>query len=310
MRKQPTKLSLLLGIVLLIGYATQAKAQNNPWGIADTDTISLRAPSSLGDIFLSLSGRIYNAVDPRYIVDRNGFSIRIIQGEKSKSFRIFHCFFEIPNINSTLSWNYYIDDILLFEGTRLLVSSLMPQAIEKITFTPVSADSARFVFNCRIDRETGLWMDRETGIVRVYTRSMPHESAEENTLYLLNGIAITPRIFQAIRPIYIRSLQRITDRDVLQSFDRSGLKEVVKVETFTIREVDGLIIRSSLDSSWAVLLIDGIELPFFTDDKLKNHFFKKVQTITDWHDDRGRDEGFDELERKFPGRWRFTIITL
>ena len=307
MKKQlflPTKLSIVLGIVLLIGYATQAKAQNNPWGIADTDTIRLMV--SRRD-FLTISpfvsGRIYNAIDPRYIVDRNGFSIRIIQGEKSKSFRIFHCFFELPDWSPALLWNYYIDDIPLTDVS--LVSSLMPQAIEKVAFTPVS-DSARPAFSRRPDPETGLWMDKETGIVRVYTRSMPPVSSEENTLYLLNGIAITPKIFQAIRPIYIRSLQRITDRDVLQSFDRSGLKEVVKIETFTIREVEGIF---PLYSDKSVLLIDGIELPVLTEHKLKSHFFKKVHRITGWLD-RDSDEGFDELEQKFPGRMFFTIITL
>lgn len=54
-----------------------------------------------------------------------------------------------------------------------------------------------------------------------------------HTLYLLNGIEITEKIFNAINPVYIKSLKRISDKQELMQFGKRSLKNVVMVETFS-----------------------------------------------------------------------------
>ena len=310
------KLPLVMVVVLWVSAATQANAQSNSHAIANDEIIYFGS--------FPISGSIFNAIDPRYLANRNGFSIRVFQGgRKRKSFNLntfndpfFHrnplcelcntCAlcgtvdeFSMERLGAVLSWNYSINGIPLMYDSRALVSALMLQAIEKVTFTPVSVDSANFVPNhiLRIVRTDG--MDKETGRVRIYTRNIPHTVSDKNTLYLLDGVVITPRIFEAIRPIYIKSLERITDKDALQRFNQSDLQEVVKVETFT--NLEGLII---VNTGRFILLVDGIELPSTTKHKLNRDFFKKQQSIL------SGDEGFDALERKFPGERSFTTITL
>ena len=321
MKKIPlllTKLSLLLGLLLLIGGSTRSNAPHNHRTIADDDTIYL-----LGAY--RVPGHIFNAIDPHYLTNRGGFSTRVfdarVSGAKVNSFSLntfndpfqhLNPFCETCNtcemcsrvdkfstiaLGAVLQWNYFINDHFLeINETRALVSTLMPQAIERVAFIPVPADSANVVHSHWLRRS----QDKETGRVRIYTRPIPYTISDENTLYLLNGVVITPRIFEAIRPIYIKSLARITDRDELSNFSQSGLQEVVKVETFAALG-DFFV---TIVGTPSVLLVDGIELPRDTQLKLKTSFFKMQQDIGP------EDEDFETLEQQFPGIRGFTIITL
>ena len=302
-----TKLWLLLGALFLIVGATitPAQAQNNPWGVADTDTILLRAPPR--GTFVTqqpITGSVFNAIDPRYIANRNGFTA----GRHTKWFELiaFNDSREnlewvpfVSSLTAARTFNFYIDDVLLNNYSRVLVSALMPQAIERVTFIRTQG-SNRFVnHDIMIDPP-----QRQQGVVRFYTRTISSTSSDENTLYLLDGIEITSAIFEAIHPVFIRSLQRITDGDVLSNFNRSNLQEVVEIETFSLTEITGITTAFTGSRAGLYLLVNDIELPLDTDRKLKRTFFRTHQAF------RPEDEGFEALEQRFPDAREFTIITL
>ena len=300
MKQKMEKVTLcLFGILFLIAGTMPIKAQSDHRTIPDHYVISFGV--------YQINGRIFNAIDPHFLVNRHGF----FSGSSRLSFELnafkdpfaFHPFdAEIcPNqfsaiqerLGAVLVWNYFINDKLLSTGARALVSALMPRAIERVTFTPVPADSANVVHNHILRRP----IDKETGRVRIYTRPLPHAVPDENMLYLLDGVVITPRIFEAIRPIYIKSLERITDSDALRYFNQSDLQEVVKVETFS--QLEGA-------QRWArfghppILLVDDIELPLSAQRKLNSDFFKRVLNYS----------GSSARRQQFPGARSFTIITL
>ena len=311
-----TKL-ILFGILFLIAAVAPAKAQNNHQTVADTDTLRFGV--------YSIPGHIFNAIDPHYLVDRNGFATSVFDGATQKSFAInaFHdplsrlnlmcegcstcqnCVGDLwswswnpLSLGTNMWWNYFINDHRLVFESRALVSTLMPRAMERVTFSLPLAGTANFVPNHGLRRP----QDRERGIVRFYTRPIPPTNSDGNTLFLLNDVAITPRIFEAIRPIYIKSLERITDSDVLSSFNQVGLQEVVKIETFSHREL-GLTVLSN--AAISLLWVDGIELPITTDRKLKSDFFKERRSY--FYAD---DNTPEYLRQRFPDKMYFTIITL
>ena len=308
-----TKRWLLLGVLLLITTTAYSGVPHNHRTVADNDTLQFRAGRVGGG---RVPGHIFNAVDPRYIINRNGFSTRVSNGESTKEFGLHtfndfnaECFNGIDNffdiehtsiihLGVVWRWNYFINDHQLQFNTRALVKTLMPQALERVSFTSVLTDSANVVPN-HISRNP--W-DRETGRVRIYTRPIPYTNTDANILYLLDGVPITPRIFEAIKPIYIRSLERITDSDVLSSFNQVGLQEVVKIETFSHRELGKTI---HYNPATSLLLVDGIVLYPTTDLKFKSDFFKESRQIFS-----DNDEDFETLQQQFPGKRHFRIITI
>ena len=301
---QLTKLSLFGIIFLIVGAAMPVQAQNNPWGVADTDTIWLRSPLDRANTIEPITGSIFNAIDPRYIANRNGFTT----GQQNKWFELiaFNDSREhlewVPfatSLTAAVTFNFYIDDMLLNGYSRVLVSALMPQAIEKTSFIPTRG-SNRIVSTYIMVTPA----PRQQGEVRFYTRTIPNTSSIENTLYLLDGVEITSAIFEAIHPVFIRSLQRITDSDALSNFNRSNLQEVVKVETFTFTEITGITIAFTGSRAGLFLLVNDIELPLDTDRKLKRAFFRTHQTL------RPKDEGFEALEQRFPDAREVIVITL
>ena len=311
---QLTKLSLLLGTLFLISCATHSNIPHNHRTVADNDTLRLRS----GGTRFAVPGSIFNAVDPRYIADRNGFSTRVFDGESRKEFGlntfndlyaehvireidkyIFNIeIFSIRHLGVVWRWNYFINDHQLQFNTRALVPVLMPRAMERVTFAPPPDDSVNFVPNYMLRSPP----DRETGRVRIYTRPIPYNASDENTLYLLDGVVITPRIFEAIKPIYIRSLERITNDDELKNFDQAGLQEVVKIETFSHRELGLTMLYNAARS---LLLVDGIELHITIRGKLKSDFFKEHRSY--FYAD---DNTPEYLRQQFPDKRHFTIITL
>ena len=298
-----TKRWLLLGALLLIAGATitPAQAQNNPWGVADTDTIRFRFPGSQDS--LPKSGSIFNAIDPQYIANRNGFTTqRRPDGREEKYFELI-TYSGVPDSRQANSlsvatvFNFFIDDILLFWESRMLISALMPQAIEKVTFISTPEPTSRNIFAVGVNTPIS-----QQGEVRFYTRTIPSNSLNENTLYLLDGVEITSAIFEAIQPVFIRSLQRITDSDELNYFSQNDLQEAVKIETFDYAEIRQM--RFTGNRRGEILLVNDIELPIDMDRKLKRSFFRMHQTF------RPGCEGFEELEQRFPEARSVRIITI
>lgn len=239
---QLTKLSLFGIIFLIVGVAAMpAQAQNNPWGITDTDTLWLRAPGGNFIINYPIFGDLFNAINHRYIVNKNGFTTEIGQDGQERRWFGLIAFNHAPNLDDFMvnaltaarSFNFAINDRFMIHYARVMVSILMPQAIEKVEFVPTPENITDLVRN-HVSSEPH---EIQKGIVRFYTRPTPCTISNKNTLYLLNGVEITSAIFEAIHPIFIRSLQRITDSDKLSSFNQSRLQEVVKIETFSYFEI-------------------------------------------------------------------------
>jgi hypothetical protein len=196
-------------------------------------------------------------------------------------------------------FNYFINDMPMYFYLRVVVSALMPHAIEKVIFKPTPDSVAIRVTNDSNDKEA------EKGTVNIYTRAIPRKMSDKNTLYLLDGTMVTSTIFEAIHPVYIKSLRRITNKDELKSYRRGGLKEVVEIETFTLFEIQGM--GFALGGGKSILLVDGIKLDLDMEKKLNASFFKTRKYLSD---DDFDDGSIAVLKQKYPDKKGFDIITL
>lgn len=292
---------LSLSCSLKKNYSSNSKIDNE-------ETIVLYQPGT--NIVWPITGKIYNSIDPRYIANTNGFTLSVRTDNKrkitEKTFELISISgsptlgseYSSSNITSSVSWNYYINDKLMPYYSRILTTALMPQAIEAVEF--IKNDSLKIVLVP--DAKLSDKIEQGAAAIKIYTRNFSRNSISKNSsIYLLNNIIITPKIFEALDPVFIKSLERTTNKKELAIYEKKGLEEIVKIELFTLREV---LSSFTADGGNAVLLIDNVELPLDTEKMLKKYFFKEVKHIS------AEDEEFSVYERRHPGKDYFIIISL
>jgi len=149
--------AVFAGIFPVLECSAQVGVSENFRQIAGTDSIYLTNPETANAY--PVTGAIFNAVDPRFIANKHGFTkkektVSDVDGTFKKtvtkefSLVAFDYVNSPPNyegwtyytsLNAQNKWNYYINDLLMPYEARALVSALMPQAIDRVEF--ISADT-------------------------------------------------------------------------------------------------------------------------------------------------------------------------
>jgi hypothetical protein len=280
--------------------------------INDKDTIYFQHGILIYD---GIRGSVYNAIDPRYIANTYGVSLLgqgkgippmtfTMTGDFNSSWSDY-----LTTVNAAHSWNYVVDDYDMNGKRRAVVSALMPDAMEKVEFS--TPPRYKHVYLTHRAQDT---MTRAIGDVLIRTRHIPKESIEtRNTRYLLDGTEITYKIFNALNPVFIRTLERITDKTEIAQLGYDNCSEVVSINLFTVNEVvgyGGMVVTGEADQDAYIAIIDGVALygdPMFDDiaEKFYYYFFKEY--IPRLPKD---DKDYQQYVEKYPGKTDFTIITL
>jgi len=304
------KNNLILAIIsiLLTTSCSIKKNCSHYTKINNEETILLNQPGA--SIVYPISGSIFNSIDSRYIANTNGFTFSVrSDGERIITQKTFELLSSggalalesgVVSSNTTYlkSWNYYINDKLMPYYSRTLATTLMPQAIDEIKF--VKNDSLKMVYVS--DAKLSDKIDQGVSAIKIYTRNfIPNEISNNSIIYTVNNTVITQKIFEALDPLFIKTLQRSTNKKDLVSYEKKGLKEVVKIELFTLKEALSML---TADGGNTVLLVDNIELPLDTKEMLKKDFFKEIRYIS------AGDEGSSIYEQKHPDKKHFILISL
>jgi len=315
------KFSFLCAVAVFVSVAGCSKKNYNPnnkLNIADNDELSLIEPGT--NTAYHVTGALYRAIDPRYIANRSGIIERagalIIDGEEevvtSKYFNLMafdgYSYSEIEHSTVTPGrpWNYYINDKLMYRYSRILVSALKLQSIEKVEYVAVDTITKYLAI---MPRSYLMPEEPKHGAVHIYTRDISKGiTPDRSTLYLLDDIIITREIFEAINPVFIRSLQRITNREEIAKYGRKNIKEIVKIIPFDGMELDtGVLmpehIRLFNDPSF-VLLVNGIQLPSRRKEIFYKAFINKILSYTNG------TKAFISYKDKFPGAYSMEIISI
>lgn len=301
-------LTLVIIIISLMTSCTNKENCSRDPKINNEETIVLHQPGT--SIVWPISGSIYNSIDPRYIANTHGFTFSVhSEGERMITQKTFELIpgggsltleSGIGSSNATYlkSWNYYINDKLMPYYSRTLVTTLMPQAFEEVKF--VKNDSLKMVLVS--DATLSDTIGQGVAAIKIYTRNfIPNEISKDLIIYTLNNTVITQKIFEALNPVFIKSLQRSTNKTDLASYENKGVKEVVKIELFTLKET---LSSFTADGGNSVLLIDNIELPLETEKMFRKDYFKEIKYISPG------DEGSSIYEQKYPGKKNFIVISL
>lgn len=273
----------------------------------DNEYIWLKYPE--GDINLNtpFKGIVYNAVDKDYIENKNGINLQLIYKNFSPSDSLFMKYdpyntvknthyeyktFQIIAINNSLNpavqandytgqitslsfaenLDFCIDKRYLYGYERILIWTLMPRAIEKVEYK---------TFKQRIEEKIDYYDgDKKNPIVCFTLKSGKHKSSEKSTLYLINGIEIPEKVFNAINPVFIRSLSRITDTKELNKYRKKRLKEVVVIETFTHKEIIAPKVILSTGQHLNIFYVNDIKITEDIFCTLKPAYFKEYRIIS------------------------------
>ena len=308
---------LLTGIlagIMTIMYCPAQNNVNNPWNVADDDTIWLKKLNKMS-VAYPITGAIFKSIDPRFIANKHGFtktetlsSDYPSEGKapdkfKRKEFSLFTYDSVFPYdsdegfITSVREkWDYYINDNPpMVAEARAIVSVLMPQAIESVVFTQ---------FNFK----------DSPAQIRFNTRDISKNAINEGkTVYLLNDDqVITQKLFEVINPVFIRSLKRITNHAELEEYGYEDVTEIVKINLFKREEVVNEEIVRTGCSKCDVYLVDGIPIDWKTLMLLNKFCFKEISVITE---DEKKD--FAPYRKLFPKKLEFkswkkqvTIVSL
>ena len=307
-------------------YSYAQRDASNHLDIADNDTVYLEEPD--GRQWYGLSGAVFKAVDPRYIA--NVYGITFLGTSKKKTFQLIS--FEtssVPNykeisvlssLNVPRKWNYYINDTILFYYSRIVVSALMLQSFEKVEYNP---SDTLMSLPARLPLEEHHEYRSVGGSIHVYTRYISKSVINDSTtLYLLNGKVITRKIYEALNPVYIRSLKRITNRAELAKYGQhKDIKEIVEVELF-----EKMFLTKSLPGSEEVVIVpfgcdgcqvyvvDNIQIDENIYDALNRYFFKEICTILEFDKEFAPYRNLfkkEILQKKNGGKIKqVTVITL
>lgn len=302
-------LGCLVGMIFMLGCCPTSN-NYNPWNIADSDTLCLEPPDR-GELY-SIPGMLFKAIDPRYIANVYGFTkSEISNGEpvsKHKTFGLitFDHYYKpnydernqqpLTTLNVRKNWNYYINDNLAWYYSRVLVSALHLQAFERVEYTPSDTLKALLA-------RLPIGIYSSDGSIRVYTRVISQSIIDDSkTLYLLNGLVVTRKIYEAINPVFIRSLIRITKQEELEQYGQpKNVKEIVKVDLFTYNELiknptslGDIIFRTNDGRDYEVFLVDNIQINRGIYDALNHYFFKEFYETTEFD-----SESFVSYREKF-----------
>jgi len=301
----------------------------NEWDIADEDTIEFCYRRGRVQ---EIPGSVFKAINPKYIANKYGLTqsesfywddteVERIK-EISKQFSLVEFNYDKPNydwgksnptsLTAQKKWNYYINDFRLANESRALVSALMPQAIERIIF-----NAADTVDRLSLEPNDSYFSYKSQGSVRFYTRDISKSIINDSvTAYILNeDLIITRKIYEAINPVFIRSLTRITDKEEIKKYRvKKGTTEIVKIDLFTHREVlsrEGEVVLSINDCPECnINIVDNVEVDDHVFGVLNKSFFKRISKITEED-----EEAFKPYRNKFPRKKLFgfksvTIVTL
>ena len=263
--------------------------------------LSLSSPSPGGAAW-SITEAIYQAIDPRLIANKYGILREEIDVEgdrrvviKRISLFIYDRVFPSPYsgmspiLDDNGKWNYFINDINIFSEGRPLISALMPQAIESIDC-------------CSLPK----YYSKE--VIRFQTRDISKSAINDSaTVYLLNGNkVITRKFFDAINPVFIRSLKRITNPKELADYGYKKKMEIVKIDLFESLEY----LRINDCPKCDVILVDNIQVDWKIYDALQWLNIKEIREITE--DDKKAFAPYSKLFTKEKIGWKknITIITL
>ena len=319
---------LLTGILLIPFCSSSQNRINNPWRIADSDSVWF----SSNNVSSPIHGAVFKAINPKYIANMHGFtkseyfvsnysdSIRTYEKHSRKSFSLidfnpgnspnYNFSALITSLNAQKKWNYYINDALLAFEQRALVSALMLQAIEKIEFS--STDTTH-----RLAVDPGFPIaiphsPYSQGAIRFYTRDITKKTINERkTVYLLNDdLVISRKFYEAINPVFIRSLNRITGQAEIKKYGlRKGINEIVKISLFKRGEVIGAILTNDCPDCH-VFLVDNIQIGVEIYLILNNLYFKEISDITE-DDEKAFAPYIDRFPKgKLSGKKAITIIAL
>jgi hypothetical protein len=263
-----------------------------------------------------IKGSTYNAINPKYIANTYGATEEVFpmiiynKPVKQKNFKLIG-----PNLrynnsylttgNAAKTWNYVVDSINMVGYGREVVSALMLDAIEKVQF--ITPPVYEFVGITGWLRQDTLYRSR--GEVLFQTRHIPGESIEtRDTRYLLDSAEITYKIFNALNPVFIRSLERITDKTKIAELGYDNCNELVRVNLFTLDEV---IAPEKLDKpdsynldEWLVI-IDGVPMNPEIVRTLSRRYFKTINRSVS-----RSDVSYPQYAEKYPEKSKFLIITL
>jgi len=323
---------LLFLVSVIAGCSSPKIDPYNPWNIADNDTVIFQGPG----IGKPIPGIVFKAINPRFIANAYGVKEKYESDFKGvkKEFELvaFDNYSIIPNyydpkplttLNVRKKWNYYINNDLAFDYSRVLVSAFLLQAFEKVEY--IASDSTKGLF--AFGMPSGSYVEdnpsdkysyetrSRDGTIRVYIKNISQSVInDEATLYLINGRVVTRKIYEAINPVYIRSLKRITNQPELTEYkQKKNIKEVVEVELFTYKELNSNITLCILDDcpECDVYIVDNVQIDSDIYDALRSIFYKSVRVISE------KDkEAFAPYRKLFPekkfefGDKRVTIISL
>ena len=287
----------------------------NPWNISDNDIITLRPPYGRS-IHYDISGLLFKAINPRFIANAYGISKYNSGGYTKKEFELvsFDNYF-IPNydepspltsLNVRKKWNYYLNDRLIQDYARVLISAFMLQAFERVEYIPsdsterLSAEGMPLGINPKDllpDQYPYEEISRD-GSIRVNIRDISKIVINDNTtLYLINNQVVTRKIYEALNPVFIRSLKRITDKKELIKYNqKENIKEVVDVELFTYDDLKNNIYFRECYSC-DVYIVDNVQIDLNIFDALRKPFFKEYREINEEN-----KEEFEPYRKLFPDK--------
>ena len=313
-------------LVLFVAACSTPKNNTyNPWNIADSDSMFLTP--SFGVTAYQISGALFKAINPQFIANIHGVTEFDDFRGVEKNFELVsfdnHIDPEyghkpLTSLNVRKEWNYYINDKRTWYYARVLLSTLMLQAIERIDYLP--SDSLDFleilgdmppIWGMPLSERApdGSFLSHD-GSIRVYTRDISKSVInDKTTVYLINNRVVTRKIYEAVNPVYISSLKRITDKTELVKYkQKKNIKEIVDVELFTYEFIGG---RRFLECrNCSVYIIDNVQVDQSIYDTLRETFFKKVIRI--YEDDKEAFEPYKDMFPKQDLRWRkqITIVSL
>jgi len=270
MTQQLIRLNKRVLILFLFGIMTTVYSSAQK----EDTRISLSSPSPGGAEWL-ITEAIYQAIDPRLIANKYGILREEIDVEgdrrvviKRISLFIYDRVFPSPYsgmspiLDDNGKWNYFINDINIFSEGRPLISALMPQAIESVDC-------------CSLPK----YYNKE--VIRFQTRDISKSAINDRTtVYLLNGNkVITRKFFDAINPVFIRSLKRITNPEELADYGYKKKKEIVKIDLFDINDLINDVVIISGYPQYDATLVDNIEIDWKIYEALNKFHIKEIRDI-------------------------------
>jgi len=331
---------MLMFLLFVITTTMYSLAQNdirNHSNTVDVDIIRLINPNFSG-ISYDVPAALIKAIDKRFIASqydfirsekafnsfsRKGNANKIIVTKRVLMFN-FGNILPAGNPNDDLSqighekWRYYINDMnnifISANDARSLISTIMPQAIESVDFTPPSQNLnvPKGLNNSKLQ---GIPEAAYTnpGVIRLQTRDISKSTINDSEIvYLVNdNLVVTRKVFEAINPVFIRSLKRITNPKELADYGFKDKKEIVKIDIFELNDLTKEV-RLLADGCriCEITLVDNIQVNQKIFDSLNIFHIKEIRVIME--DDKKTFKQYMKLfpKEKLNGTKRVTVISL